>query len=97
MPGRIEEFRDGAIGVTVDHDGSSFILVRAEDPGTELARTPDAHAAAETVAWTLLNYARDLAAVEQTDFAYLAEDILLHLDDYAALLEGRREAAESQS
>lgn len=85
---------DQAIGVTVDYDGGTFVLNRAEDPSTEIARTADAVDAAKTIAWTLLEYARDRPDGERTDFSYLAEDMLIHVDDYAALLE---DAAQRQT
>lgn len=85
---------DQAVGVTVDYDGSTFVLNSAEDPSTEIARTADAVDAAKTIAWTLLGYARDRPDGDWTDFSCLAEDMLVHVDDYAALLE---DAAQRQT
>jgi hypothetical protein len=94
MTGHIEKFlpREGeTLGVAVDFDGTSFVVTRAEDPAIEIARTPDPSNAAQTIAWALLSYARDATEGDWTDFAYLGEDILGHVDDYAALLEQRRD------
>lgn len=93
MPAHIEEFipdERKRVGLAVACDGNSFIITRAEDPSVEITRTPDPCHAAQTIAWALLDYARDATEGDWTDFSELGEDILVHLDDYAALLEGRR-------
>ncbi len=94
MPAHIEEFipdEGKRVGVAVDCDGGSFVITRAEDPSVEITRTPDPCHAAQTVAWALLDYARDATEGDWTDFSDLGKDILVHLDDYAALLESHRD------